>query len=72
MGGSSYSRKKKKVEPSGHDKYVVLSSKFFRGVVPENSSWDSEKLKHPFDIKYIPLDKLYTTQNKMPIKKHYV
>ena len=66
MGGSTYSRKKRKVEPSKREPDVVNAAKFFRDIIPENPTWVTEKIKHPYDIKQIPLDKLYSTRRKIP------
>lgn len=68
MGGSTYSRRKKQVYPSKRDPNYVLAGKWFRGVVDEPRPWNQEELKHLYDIKQIPIDKLYTTQNKTPFK----
>ncbi len=68
MGGSTYSRRKKQVYPSKREPEYVLAGKWFRGVIPEERQWSQEELKHTYDIKQIPIDKLYTVKNKTPYK----
>lgn len=64
MGGSTYSRTRKKVETSKRDPDYVLSSNWFNHVVTEESQWSQEELKHLYDVKQIPIDKLDTVQGK--------
>lgn len=64
MGGSTYSRPRKKVETSKRDPEYVLSAKWFNHVVTEKSQWSQEELKHLYDVKQIPIDKLDTVQGK--------
>lgn len=64
MGGSTYSRTRKKVETSRRDPDYVLSANWFNHVVTEESQWSQEELKHLYDIKQIPIDKLDTVQGK--------
>lgn len=64
MGGSTYSYKPRKVETSKRDPDYVLSSGWFNHVVTEESQWSQEELKHLYDIKQIPIDKLDTVQGK--------
>ena len=65
MGGSTYSRRKQRVQPSERNPEFTLAGKYFRGVVEDNKQWHQEELKHLYDIKRIPIDKLYATKNKM-------
>ena len=64
MGGSTYSRTRKKVETSRRDPDYVLSANWFNHVVTEESQWSQEELKHLYDVKQIPIDKLDTVQGK--------
>ena len=64
MGGSTYSRTRKKVETSKRDPDYVLSANWFNHVVTEESQWSQEELKHLYDVKQIPIDKLDTVQGK--------
>ena len=64
MGGSTYSRTRKKVETSRRDPDYVLSANWFSHVVTEESQWSQEELKHLYDVKQIPIDKLDTVQGK--------
>lgn len=64
MGGSTYSRAQKKVETSKRDPEYVLSANWFNHVVTEESQWSQEELKHLYDVKQIPIDKLDTVQGK--------
>lgn len=64
MGGSTYSRTRKKVETSKRDPEYVLSANWFNHVVTEESQWSQEELKHLYDVKQIPIDKLDTVQGK--------
>ena len=64
MGGSTYSRARKKVETSKRDPDYVLSANWFNHVVTEESQWSQEELKHLYDVKQIPIDKLDTVQGK--------
>ena len=64
MGGSTYSRTQKKVETSKRDPEYVLSANWFNHVVTEESQWSQEELKHLYDVKQIPIDKLDTVQGK--------
>ena len=68
MGGSTYSRRRRKVKPSERNRDVVNAADYFIGTVNDASPWNVEKLKHLFDIKYIPLDKLYSTKRKIPMR----
>lgn len=69
MGGSTYSRRKQRVVPSERDTDYVNTSKYFRGTVEEEHIWSVEKLKHPFDVKQIPIDKLWATKRKIPFSR---
>lgn len=45
----------------------MLSSQWFLGTVSDDRPWSVEEIKHPYDIKQIPIDKLYATKRKIPI-----
>ena len=68
MGGSTYSRTRKQVKPSKRDPDYVLSSNWFNHIVTDDHAWNQEELRHLYDIKQIPIDKLDTVQGKTPYK----